>query len=66
MATPEVRHTALNATFKGIQRDDQGVPVHQYLGIKYASVPARFERAQPVSGFGGAVADATRYGYARP
>lgn len=66
MATPEVEHAALNATFKGIQRDDQDVPVHQYLGIKYASVPARFERAEPVNGFDGAVLDAARYGYGRP
>lgn len=62
MGTPEIQHAALNATFRGIQRDDQTVPVHQYLGIKYASVPVRFERAQPVSGFEGAVVDATRYG----
>lgn len=63
MAAPEVQHAALNATFNGIQRDDQGVPVHQYLGIKYANIPARFERAEPKSGFEGAVVDATRYGY---
>lgn len=64
MAAPTVQHAALNATFKGIQRTDQDVPVHQYLGIKYASVPARFERAEPVDGFAGAVVDASRYGYA--
>lgn len=62
MAPPEVHHATLNATFKGIQRDDQ-VPVHQFLGIKYANVPARFERPVPVNNFAGAVVDATKYGY---
>ncbi|KAJ5127999.1 Carboxylesterase type B [Penicillium atrosanguineum] len=61
MATPEVHHATLNATFKGIQRDGQ-VPVHQFLGIKYASVPARFEKSEPVNDFAGAVVDATKYG----
>jgi carboxylesterase type B len=64
MAPPEVHHANLNATFQGIQRDDQQVPVHQFLGIKYASVLARFERAKPVNDFAGAVVDATKYGYA--
>ncbi|KAJ5497498.1 Carboxylesterase type B [Penicillium fimorum] len=61
MAIPEIQHLALNATFKGIQRG-QNVPVHQFLGIKYASVPARFEKAEPVRQFNGAVVDASKYG----
>jgi carboxylesterase type B len=60
--SPEVHHSALNATFKGIQRDERG-PVHQFLGIKYASVPGRFEKSEPVNDFAGAVVDATKYGY---
>lgn len=64
MATPEIQHQGLNATFKGTQRDDQEVPVHQFLGIKYASIPARFERAEPVNSFDGAVVDASKFGYA--
>lgn len=63
MSAPEVHHAPLNATFKGIERFDQGQPIHQFLGIKYASVPARFERAEPVESFAGAVVDATKYGY---
>ncbi|CAI7634241.1 unnamed protein product [Penicillium glandicola] len=61
MAT-EIQHLALNATFKGIQRDDHNVPVHQFLGVKYASIPARFEKAEPVRSFDGAVVDASKYG----
>lgn len=61
MAT-EIQHLSLNATFKGIQRDDQNVPVHQFLGIKYASIPARFEKAEPMRGFDGAIVDASKYG----
>lgn len=63
MATPSVQHEKLGATFNGTVVDVQGVPVHQFRGIKYASVPARFELPQPVDSFGGKVVDATRYGY---
>jgi hypothetical protein len=63
MSAPEIYHPSLNATFKGIERNDEGLPVHQFLGIKYASVPARFERAEPVENFAGATIDATKYGY---
>ncbi|KAJ5159473.1 Carboxylesterase type B [Penicillium canariense] len=59
---PEVAHQALNAIFQGSQHDEDGVSVHKFLGIKYASVPARFERAVPVANFAGAVVDATKYG----
>ncbi|KAJ6099443.1 hypothetical protein N7467_000978 [Penicillium canescens] len=62
MTTPEIQHQGLNATFKGTQRDDQNVPVHQFLGIKYASIPARFERAEPMNSFNGAVVDASKFG----
>ncbi|KAJ5690788.1 Carboxylesterase type B [Penicillium macrosclerotiorum] len=62
MAAPEIQHKALNATFQGIQRNDENVAVHHFLGIKYARVPARFERAVPVEDFEEAVVDATKYG----
>jgi hypothetical protein len=62
MSAPEVQHKILNATFKGCQSDDGGIPVHKFLGIKYASVPARFERALAVDSFAGATVDATKYG----
>ncbi|CAG8360535.1 unnamed protein product [Penicillium salamii] len=56
----EIQHPGLNATFKG--RRNQSTSVDQFLGIKYASIPARFERAEIVNGFDGAVVDATEYG----
>ncbi|OOQ88570.1 carboxylesterase [Penicillium brasilianum] len=62
MSAPEVQHKILNATFKGCQSDDEGVAIHEFLGIKYASVPARFERAIAVDNFAGAIVDATKYG----
>ncbi|KAJ5770124.1 uncharacterized protein N7511_002175 [Penicillium nucicola] len=62
MSTPEIHHQGLNATFKGTQRNDQTIPVHQFLGIQYASIPARFERAEPVNTFNGAMIDASKYG----
>ncbi|KAG6896554.1 hypothetical protein C0992_007501 [Termitomyces sp. T32_za158] len=41
---PQVYHVLLNATFHGVDHplSTPDVPIHQYLGIKYASVPARF------------------------
>ncbi|QKX53818.1 uncharacterized protein TRUGW13939_00898 [Talaromyces rugulosus] len=55
MTTPGIQYSGLNATFKGIQRDDNYVPAHQFRGIKYASVPERFENPKPVNTFDGAV-----------
>lgn len=62
MSTPEAVHATLNATFKGIARHVENVTIHQFLGIKYASVPARFERAIPVDDFAGAVVNASKHG----
>ncbi|PYI11536.1 catalytic protein [Aspergillus sclerotiicarbonarius CBS 121057] len=63
MASPQVQHPGLQATFNGIERETESVKVHEFRGIKYASVPARFERAHPVLGFADTVVDASRYGY---
>ncbi|KAH1494265.1 hypothetical protein KXV92_002417 [Aspergillus fumigatus] len=46
----------------GVRRDFDDVLVDQFRGIKYAKIPARFERAQPVQSFHRAVVDATKYG----
>ncbi|RAL15772.1 putative carboxylesterase [Aspergillus homomorphus CBS 101889] len=62
MTSPQVHHPGLQATFKGIERESNGIVVHEYRGIKYANIPARFERAQPLNSFEGAAVDATRYG----
>ncbi|KAG2420509.1 hypothetical protein HFD88_000121 [Aspergillus terreus] len=58
----QVQHDGLSATFNGTQKAVDGVVIDQFLGIKYADIPARFERAQPVTGFGGAIVDASNYG----
>ncbi|KAI9370700.1 Alpha/Beta hydrolase protein [Aspergillus egyptiacus] len=62
MATPQIHHEALKATFKGIEQSFDGTAVHHFRGIKYASIPGRFERAKPVDGFNGEVVDCTRFG----
>ena len=59
----QLHHTRLNATFTGITRNCADVPVSQYRGIKYASIPRRFEAAQSVDDFRGGVVDATEFGY---
>ncbi|KAL4899628.1 hypothetical protein BDW74DRAFT_189010 [Aspergillus multicolor] len=62
MTTPQVQHNALNATFTGIETACDSTTVHHFRGIKYASIPGRFERAQPVDGFDGRIVDASRFG----
>lgn len=63
MESPQVQHQRLQALFIGVRRDFDDVLVDQFRGIKYAKIPARFERAQPVQSFHRAVVDATKYGY---
>ncbi|KAJ5239074.1 Carboxylesterase type B [Penicillium chermesinum] len=62
MPNPQVHHERLDATFDGISRDDGNTVVNQFLGIKYGTVPARFEKSVPVDTYRGAVVDATRFG----
>ncbi|KAB8263272.1 Alpha/Beta hydrolase protein [Aspergillus pseudonomiae] len=62
MSTPQVSHQTLNADFKGTARKIGDTAIHQFRGIKYANVAARFERAEPVDSFNGASIDATQYG----
>ncbi|GES66806.1 carboxylesterase [Aspergillus terreus] len=58
----QVQHDGLSATFNGTEKTVDAIVIDHFLGIKYADIPARFERAQPVSGFGGAIVDATKFG----
>ena len=45
---PVILHARLHTTFTGVVHSisTQEAPVHQYLGIKYASIPARFRQSQ--------------------
>lgn len=45
---PKIYHGSLEATFRGVEHplSSQEAPIHQYLGIKYASVPARFRQSK--------------------
>ncbi|KAL4864388.1 hypothetical protein BDV12DRAFT_14224 [Aspergillus spectabilis] len=62
MAPPQVHHRLLQATFRGIETESDEIPIHHFRGIKYASIPGRFERAQPVNSFGGQEVDSFRFG----
>jgi carboxylesterase type B len=62
MTTAQVHHHILNAVFKGVERKIGETAIHQFRGIKYANVPARFDRSEPVDDLNGAVVDATQYG----
>lgn len=62
---PEVHHLALHTTFRGIEHplSTSDMPMHQYLGIKYASVPARFRSSKTFVSYP-ALTDCTKYGCA--
>lgn len=65
MAHPRIYHDSLKTTFTGTSQTDNGTTVHSFRGIPYATIPARFERAQPIQLFNEATVDARRYGYGR-
>ncbi|KAF5389993.1 hypothetical protein D9757_003878 [Collybiopsis confluens] len=60
---PELHHISLDSVFRGVEHSlsSPDTPIHQYRGIKYASVPARFRRSKVFSSYPPAV-DASRYG----
>ncbi|KAG7097639.1 hypothetical protein E1B28_004971 [Marasmius oreades] len=61
--TPEVYHIALDTIFHGVEHpvSTSDLPVHQYRGIKYASIPARFKPSKIFTSYP-PVTDATKYG----
>lgn len=65
MASTATYHHQLNATFNGTTVDYAGFKINKFKGIKYAHIPARFEKAQPVAPeeLSGKTIDATQYGY---
>ncbi|KAI0088869.1 carboxylesterase [Irpex rosettiformis] len=60
---PLMLHEKLHTTFHGLVHpiSTEQAAVHQYLGIKYASVPARFRQSKLFTAFP-SVTDATRHG----
>ncbi|KAN0107684.1 alpha/beta-hydrolase [Russula decolorans] len=60
---PVVRHTTLKTTFTGLQHafSTAETPIHQYRGIKYATIPARFRQSRLFTSYRSST-DATRYG----
>ncbi|KAI0252944.1 alpha/beta-hydrolase [Lactifluus subvellereus] len=60
---PVVRHTTLKTTFTGLQHvlSTAEIPLHQYRGVKYATIPARFRRSKLFTSYRSST-DATRYG----
>ncbi|KAJ6572040.1 Alpha/Beta hydrolase protein [Mycena capillaripes] len=60
---PVLHHSGLGTTFHGVRHaaSTPETPIHQYRGIKYASVPARF-RQSLLSTTLPPITDASRYG----
>lgn len=54
----DLRHSALNATFTGI---DQG-PCRQYRGIRYGTIPSRFAEPVLLTDWNGAKVDCRNWG----
>lgn len=61
---PVLNHVTLQTTFRGLVHpmSSQDAQIHQYRGIKYASVPARFRQSKLYTSYP-MITDATRYGY---
>ncbi|KAL1972988.1 hypothetical protein VTN31DRAFT_6530 [Thermomyces dupontii] len=59
-----LQHHPSGATLLGQTITVDGIPINAYRGIKYGTIPARFERAHlaPLEEFRGHTVDATRYG----
>ncbi|KAK2461023.1 hypothetical protein APHAL10511_006964 [Amanita phalloides] len=60
---PKLNHAALETTFVGLEHSlsTSDVPVHQYRGIKYASVPGRFRQSRLWSNYP-MITDASKHG----
>lgn len=63
LSQPVIHHAALKTTFIGIPHavSTPEVSVHQYRGIKYASIPGRFRQSKLFSAYPPRT-DATRFG----
>lgn len=60
----QLYHSVLRTTFCGIEHPNSTPEshIHQFLGIKYASIPARFRQSQLVTSYP-PVTDASELGY---
>ncbi|KAF8886489.1 Alpha/Beta hydrolase protein [Infundibulicybe gibba] len=60
---PQLHHASLETTFCGIQHPSStpDTQIHQYLGIKYASVPARFRQSKLFTSYA-PITDASKHG----
>ena len=60
---PRIYHGPLGTTFHGVEHplSTPDVPIHQYLGIKYASVPARFRQSKLFRSYP-PIVDASKHG----
>lgn len=61
-----LHHTQLDTSFTGVVHliSTPETPIHQFRGIKYASVPARFRQSTLFSSYS-SLTDATKYGYVK-
>lgn len=63
MSSPKLYHTALKSTFCGIEPalSTPDAQIHQYFGIQYATVPARFRQSKLRTSYP-PITDATAHG----
>ncbi|KAJ3841145.1 Alpha/Beta hydrolase protein [Lentinula raphanica] len=60
---PEVHHMVLETVFRGVEHplSTPSAPIHQYRGIKYATLPARFRQSKLFTSYPPLV-DASKFG----
>ncbi|KAF8156994.1 Alpha/Beta hydrolase protein [Crassisporium funariophilum] len=60
---PKLHHLGLETTFCGIEHkiSTPVAPIHQYLGIKYATIPARFRQSRLCTSYP-TITDASQHG----
>ncbi|KDR72573.1 hypothetical protein GALMADRAFT_142888 [Galerina marginata CBS 339.88] len=60
---PKLHHLGLETTFCGIEHSHStpGAPIHQYRGIKYATIPARFRQSRVCTSYP-PITDASKHG----
>ncbi|KAF5351202.1 hypothetical protein D9756_008368 [Leucocoprinus leucothites] len=60
---PKLHHVVLDTTFCGVDHpaSTPDAPIHQYLGIKYGAIPARFRQSKLFNSYP-AITDASKHG----
>lgn len=62
MAFVALKHPSLNATLQGLQTSHNNIALQHYRGIRYATIPGRFQKATAIENWDNVNIDCTRFG----